>query len=137
MAKRPLYVTLICWLLILVVGLNLVTTLYTLSRPELLEPVMNLRKLSPIPIVVQFVILTIDLCVMLASGIVMLRRRNWARWLFVLWIGFSSLLGLLTVPYKMTVIPGLVCYLVAVLLLFLPGANRYFNATVPAYAENA
>ncbi len=82
---------------------------------------------SAIPVPVQLTWLYVGVLVTLASGVGMLKRQNWARYLYVIWCGIDLLIGFLTAPVKVALIPGLVVYSAITLLLFRPNANDYFT----------
>lgn len=81
---------------------------------------------SPVPIPVQFIMLYVGLTVMLVCGIGMLKGKNWARLLYVIWSAVGLVIGLATSPMKAMLIPGLLVVLIFVFFLFRPNANRYF-----------
>src|SRR5690242_15757595 len=67
--------------------------------------------------------------VALASGMVMLRGFNWARWLFVLWFGYN-LIGNIAHSPRRLLAPNLLAGSVfgaAVYLLFRPAATAFFR----------
>jgi len=112
MNRRPLAVTLIGWLYIVVgaAGFMFHVRGFDLRHPFDLGPI--LVELLEI--------------VALACGVYLLRGRNWARWGALAWIGFHVVLS------AFHVLPELVVHSVfcAVLAYFLlrPSAGRYFRA---------
>lgn len=122
MKKRPTSITVIAWVLIVLGGLSLVTTAVMTNNPT----AVALMSKSALPVPVQYVISYVGSLVMVVAGVAMLKRQNWARWLYVGWsiIGFA--VGLATSPTKLAMIPGLVVFLILTFFLFRPKANEYF-----------
>ncbi len=81
---------------------------------------------SPIPVPLQIVMMYVGLTVSLVSAVGMLMGKNWARLLYVAWAAAGFLIRLATAA-SVSVLPGLVIYLVIVFFLFRPNANRYFK----------
>ncbi len=123
MKKRPTSVTVIAWILIVTGGLSLITTTLMMNNP-MVEELMG-QSLIPIP--VQYAMMYFGLLVTLTSGIAMLKGKNWARLLYVIWTAVAFLITAGTSPMKTALIPGLVLYLVVVFFLFRPKPNQYFR----------
>jgi hypothetical protein len=121
---RPRSVTVIAWLLIALGGLSLITTTVMIGNPD----ARALMAKSPISIPVQYAITYVSLLIMLVSGVAMLQRRNWGRYLYAVGSGLGFVIGLLTSPVKEAMIPGLVIFIIAVFFLFRPKANKYFTS---------
>lgn len=108
--QRPLLITLLGWLLILVGTVEFIYRLTKIHRPvhagdDLWVPLFEL--------------------IILVSGIFLLRGSNWARWLAVAWIGFH-----ITVGFQYSVVQGVIhslVFLVFVWLLFRPDVNAWFR----------
>lgn len=124
MTKRPTSITVIAWILIVVAGISLVTTTFTLNNPTAKE----LMSRSVIPLQLQFAMMYFGLLVQLVSGVAILKAQNWARLLYTIWTGIALVIGLATSPMKMAMIPGVVLFVVIVVFLFRPKANEYFKA---------
>ena len=125
MKNRPTSITVICWILIIMGGISLVTSTINLNNPIAEE----LMSRSPIPVTVQYTILYIGLLVMLVSGIAMLKGRNWARYLCVVWFVVGFMFSMATSPMKAAMIPGLVFFIIMAFFLFCPKAKAYFTGT--------
>ena len=123
MGKRPTSITVIAWILIVTGGVSLITSSISLNSPMIKE----IMSRSPIPIPVQYAMMYIGLLVSIVSGIGMLKKQNWARFLYVIWGAIGFLIGLFTSPMKMALIPGLLFFAIIVFFLFRPGANEYFS----------
>jgi disulfide bond formation protein DsbB len=94
--------------------------------------VVDLMKKSPIPIPFQYAITTLGLLIMIVSGTAMLKGRNWARLLYVIWSSLGLLIGLATSPVKVSLVPGLVFLAIVTFFLFRPKANQFFSQTKPS-----
>jgi hypothetical protein len=125
MNQRPKSITVVCWILIIMGAISLVTSTISLNNPMAKE----LMAKSPIPANIQYVMMYAGLLVMLLSGVAMLKRQNWARLLYVGWGIIGFIIGIATSPMKAAMIPGLIIFLVIVFFLFRPKANEYFKAT--------
>jgi len=120
--KRPTSISVIAWILIVMSGINLLTSTMNLNNPIVRE----LMEKSLLPISLQFTILYAGLLITIVSGVAMLKGQNWARFLYVGWgvIGFVT--GILTSPMKAAMVPGFVIFAVITFFLFRPKANEYF-----------
>lgn len=123
MTQRPLSITIISWILIVLAILGFAGTLLALSVPEGREVMEE----GELPAEAHIAISFIGLAVLVTSGVGMLKGLNWARMLYVAWTGVSLLVGFLTTTAPATLIPPLVFFLVIVFFLFRPAANDYFR----------
>ena len=112
MTKRPIYVTIIGWLYIV---MGVVGFAYHFS--ELAAP----HAVAYDAIWVELVRL-----VAVVSGMYLLRGHNWARWLAVAWIGFHVILSAFHTLPELAV--HAVFFAMLAYLLFRPTATRYFQA---------
>lgn len=128
--KRPIVITIICWFLIITGALGVAGSVMIMTShdPRLLESMAQ----SPIPIPVQYVMLLGGTIATVASGVGMLFGKNWARLLYVIWSGIGLVIGLITSPSKMNMIPGGGLYLIVAFLLYQANANEYFSAKAKA-----
>lgn len=122
MKNRPTSVTVIAWILIVLGSISLITTTVMIGNPTALA----LMKKSPLPIPLQYAINYIGICVMIVSGVAMLKGCNWARYLYVIWSIIGLVIGFATSPMKAMLLPGLVVVAVVVFFLFRPKASAYF-----------
>ncbi|MBN1378683.1 MAG: hypothetical protein JXA04_05565 [Gammaproteobacteria bacterium] len=123
MNDRPKSITVICWILIVMAAISLITSTLSMNNPIARE----IMEKSPLPINIQYAFMFVGLAVMLISGVVMLKGQNWGRWLYVGWSLFGFVIGITTSPMKVAMIPGLVIFLILVFFLFRPIANKYFK----------
>ena len=124
MAKRPTSITVIAWILIVVAGISLITTTFTMNNPTVKE----LMSRSVIPVPLQFAMMYFGLLIQFVCGIALLKAQNWARLLYTIWTVIALAIGLTTSPMKTAMIPGVVLFVVIVVFLFRPKANEYFKA---------
>ena len=132
MRQRPTSITVIAWILIVISAINLITSTVCWNNPK----VQELMAKSPLPIPAQYAMLYLGLVVTLASGIGILKGQDWARWLYVIWSAIGSIIGLATSPMKLMMLPGILFFLVVVLFLFRPIANRYFVGEHAPHAQD-
>jgi len=121
--KRPISVTVIAWIMIAMGAISLITSTASLSNPMAREFMSQ----SPLPIALQYVMMYAGLAIMIVSGIALLRKQNWARYLYTIWSVVAFVTGVLTSPMKMALIPGFVIFLIIVFFLFRPKTTRYFT----------
>ena len=111
MNKRPTPVTIIAWLLIVVGGVVLIDNRNDLNVKETL---------------LQFMWTFFQMLFPLISGIGMLKKQNWARFLYLIWWIFLFVLYILRNPMTTGLIGGTVLFLITIFFLFRPKANDYF-----------
>jgi hypothetical protein len=128
MTKRPLSVTIICWFLIIGGGISFITTTVGLMS----STVRDIMAKSPVPINVQYAMIYVALTVSLVCGIAMLKRQNWARFLYIVWSIIGFVFSITTSPMKTAIIPGFVVFLIIAFFLLRPITNEYFRATPAA-----
>lgn len=125
MNKRPTSITVVCWVLIALAGVSIISSVFSFNNPVTRE----LMSKSPIPVNIQYLIMFAGLVITLVCGIAMLKGRNWARLLYVGWSVTAFIIGLATSPMKAMLIPGLIIFIIFAFFLFRPKANAYFKAT--------
>jgi len=122
---RPKSVTVVCWILIVMGAISLITSTLNHDNPM----VKDLMAKSPIPVTLQYIMTYVGLIIMLTCGVSMLKRQNWARILYVCWSIFGFIVGIATSPMKAVMIPGIIVFLILVFFLFRPKANEFFKAS--------
>lgn len=122
MQKRPVSITIIAWILIVLGGISVISTTMMSNNPIVLDAMHR----SPLPIPLQWAMTYAGVLVMIVSGIGFLKGRNWSRYLYLIWsiVGFA--IGFATSPMKTAMIPGFVFFLVVAAILFLPKSSAYF-----------
>ena len=122
-SNRPTSVTAISWFLIAMGTISLLGALFVMNNPQ--AAVQMAR--TPIPIPIQYAMSFGGTLVMVVSGAAMLLGQNWGRFLYVIWSGCGFLVGLITSPTKLLLIPGGLIYLIFVMILFRRTANEFFS----------
>jgi hypothetical protein len=126
MISRPTSVTVIAWILIAMNGLGLFGFVAAMQRDD--KVTNEIMAKSPVPIPVQHAIGIAGMAVGLVSGYFLLKRKNWARYLYVCWTTFGLLFALATSPMKLMLIPSALIFVVTAFFLFRPDANKYFTS---------
>jgi hypothetical protein len=123
MQLRPTSLTVACWILI-VLGLLGILPLFmgTMHDPHVVE----LMNKNPIPLAVQYALISLGALVTSGSGVLMLYRQSWARLVYVSWSILGIIIGLTTSPFKIMLLPGIAVFAVIAFFLFRPAANAYF-----------
>lgn len=124
MKNRPISIAIIAWLMIVTSVCASIIEAMGLHNPS--PQVRSLMELSPIPISWQYIIIFAGLVVRFVSGIAILNRQNWARFLYVIWGVIGTIIGLIASPAKMTMIPGVVLFIIVAIILFRSSVNDYF-----------
>ncbi len=124
MVYRPISVTVIAWLLIILGVFGLFGAAQMILRPNVES--QKILAESPIPISVQRGMMVGGTLVELVCGVFMLRGRNWARLFFVVWSALSLSVWGAVSPHKLFMIPGVVMFAIEVFFLFRPAANAFF-----------
>ena len=123
MQSRPQSLTVVCWILIVLGPLAIVPAFtVTMHDPNVIE----LMNKSPLPISVQYAMMCLGALITSGSGIMMLYRQNWARFLYIGWIIIGIIIALITSPFKVMLLPGIVMNAIIAFFLFRPAANAYF-----------
>jgi hypothetical protein len=104
MNTRPTSITVVSWILIVTGLVSLVASTVSLDNPM----TKDLMSRSPIPIPLQYIMMYFGLLAQLASGIAMLKCKNWGRLLYTIWGVIGLAIGLITSPMKTMLIPGVV-----------------------------
>jgi hypothetical protein len=115
---RPLSITLLALLLIVSGAVGLVYHFSELDPHHLLQNDALWVELIRILAIV--------------AGIFLLRGRNWARWLAMLWIGFHVVISFWH-PWPQLIMHAAV-FVVFAFFLFRPAASRYFGSSDRATA---
>jgi len=119
---RPVSITVIAWILIVMAGISLLANAAMTGNPK----VQEIMEKTPLPIPVQYAMMYAGLAVTIISAVGMLKGGNWARWLYVIWGAIGFAVGMATSPAKAMMIPGLIVFVVVVVFLFRPNANEFF-----------
>jgi len=109
MNKRPIYVTVLGYLLIVAGAVGIA---------------YHFTEFRYTPLSEYFGVLVVRL-IAIVSGISLLRGKDWARWLSIAWIGFH--LGISIFHTKEGIAVHAVVFAAFTVLLLLPASNRYFR----------
>ena len=123
MNKRPRAVAVIGWILVVMGIFSMFATSVNLKNPKVIASMQE----TPLPMSMQYAILTLGVMIMTICGLGILKGKNWARFLYVGWGVFSFLLAIAIGTMQITMVPGLLIFLVIAFFLFRPGANAYFS----------
>ena len=124
MQSRPQSLTVVCWILIVLSPFGILP----FFTGHIHDPnVVELMSKSPMPIPVQYAMTWLGVLIASGSGIMMLYRKNWARLLYMGWSIFGILIGLITSPFKIMLLPAILIYAIIAFFLFRPAANAYFS----------
>ena len=124
MNLRPKSVTVICWLVILSAFFG-IFTLKVMINPSPQAADLMSKNLLPVSIQRASVVVGVLICIL--CGVFMLNGKNWARSLYVGWVAFGIIVGLLTSPVKLMLIPSILVFAIFAFFLFRPKANAYFS----------
>jgi hypothetical protein len=117
MTKRPLSITIISWILIAFGGIAFVFSLQPLADSAAAQRTTEYSfELWLIPFIHMLA---------LVSGVFMLYRFNWARWLLVVWIGYHVIISIMHSPFE-TIVHSLL-FVVIIYFIFRPQATEYFR----------
>lgn len=125
MKKRPLALTVIGWILIVMGIFSMFATSANLKNTKVIEYMRQ----SPLPLSLQYAILALGVMIMTISGLGILKGKNWARLLYAGWGLFSFLMSLAIGTMQASMIPGLIVFLIIAYFLFRPDAHQYFSPT--------
>lgn len=125
MPKRPVSITVIAWIIIVINVLSLVGAGLSLSDPAAQEMMAQ----SSIPVPAQYALLFVGLALSIACAAFMLRAANWARWTYIGWSTFSMLVAIATSTDRSWLLPGIIIYAIFIFILVRPAATAYFSRT--------
>lgn len=132
MQKRPVSLSIISGWLIISAVLALAVNLISRTNPK----VMEVMSKNPIPIPVQIAWVYTGIVVSFVSGIALIKRQNWARFLYVVWSGVSLAVSFVTSPVKAASLPGVIFFGIIVFFLFQPSVERYFQADGKSFSDS-
>jgi len=118
MNKRPISITLISLLFLAMGAIALIRDLWIVAWLPAGDRLSDLSKHG----IAYFTHL-----IALLSGVLMLRRSNWGRWLLVLWLAFHVVLSFFHEPFKLLFHTLLMA--VVLFFLFRRRAAVYFSGT--------
>ena len=124
MRERPLSISVIGWLFLLMAIIMVCGLLISIVNPAYRERLLALNHLS---LHTQYSMLIISAVISGVAGMGVLRQQGWARWVYLFWsiIGFA--VYSLTGAFEPDMVPGMLLAIVIIVFLFAPGANRYYR----------
>jgi hypothetical protein len=117
MKERPLLVTILSWVFIVVGSVGLVYHLWPLVAYR--TPEVAGQWLTDV-LVISFVRL-----LAIVAGVFMLRGHNWARWLGVAWAAFHVLVSIWHSPFELVM--HIVLLIVVAYIVFRRASSEYFR----------
>jgi hypothetical protein len=124
MTKRPVSLTIIAWLLIILSVLALVGTFAMQSNPQMVK--MQQQMHTPVLFQQSWTVLGVIVNLAVAYGI--LKGQPWSRVLYVVWGIIGLVVGFMILPQKGYVVFSLVILVVFSIFLFGEKANDWFSA---------
>ncbi len=116
-SPRPISITIVSWLFIAFGAIALVAGLWPLVH------------LSGAPLTTDFEkhwMVHLSRAAQIVASAFILRGKNWARWLLVVWLAFHVIVGALHSTFHF--VTHIIVFAVGMYLLFRPNANTYFRA---------
>ena len=128
---RPTSVTVVGWLLIGMTGLAAVGLVVSALIPHLRHEIVNSPFVRGIwlPLAAQIGLLAVDQVVRLVCGVGVLKRCNWARYLYPGWSVLMLLVAVAAGTFTIVMLPGLVIVAVLTVFLFRADATAWFKGT--------
>jgi hypothetical protein len=122
--KRPISLTIIAWVLIVLSLLALVGTFTMASNPAMVKMVQQMH----IPMIVDqaWTVLGVVVDLIVAYGI--FKGQPWSRVLYVVWSIIGLIVGFFISPQKVYLVLGLIILIVISIFLYSEKANDWFSA---------
>ena len=120
--KSRTAIVIIAWWLIGSSLLALLVNILASYNPTVVEVMSK----SPMPLHVRYAFVYATTVASVAAGAGLLKRQNWARWLYIIWSLITFVISFAVSIMKTAMLPGLVIFVVITYLLFRPEAKEYF-----------
>ena len=124
MEKRPLSLTIIAWVLIVISVLALVGAFTMGSNPAMMKMIDQMH--LSLMVEQAWTVLGVIINLIVAYGI--LKGQPWSRVLYVLWGIIGLVVGFFISPMKAALVLSLVILVVISIFLFSEKANEWFSA---------
>ena len=121
--KRPIIVTIICWLMIIGTLFIPVVIYMAMNNPQMAE---MMEKSSALPPMAQYGLMGLGAMVNLWAAIGMLKGKAIARTVYAIYSAVALTVSLLASNVRESLIGTIIMTIVIIGLLFIPSANRYF-----------
>lgn len=122
--KRPLSITIISWIFIVLAVLSIASSAITFGNEQALE----IMALSPIPVGIQIAISIVGMVVTLSAGVLMLKGLGFGRHIYMGYSLLNLLIAIFTTSSFLVLIPSIVMLSVFAFFLYRAPANQYFSA---------
>jgi hypothetical protein len=122
--ERPPWITPIAWILIVTAVVSSILSTLSLAHPV----VQEMMNRNPLPLPFQYALLYGAALAQLVSGVAILHGQELGRILYTVCGAISLLVGVITTPITLVIIPSILFYAVVVVFLFLPKSHAYFQA---------
>ena len=116
MRPRPLSITIISWLFIVFGVMALVAGLW---------PLMHMRGADRLADFEKHWMVHLSRAAQIIAGVFMLRGKNWARWLLVVWLAFHVIVGALHSMFHL--VTHVIVFAAGMYFLFRRNASAYFR----------
>lgn len=127
MDKRPVGVSVVCWVLIVLSVLGLIGAIYMLASPSAFEKLEAQQGLSDSLIHYNLSISIISPIVNLILSILMLRAVNLARHIYLVFNAIVYIIALIFTPAKIMIIITIIIFLIFLYFLYNKPANEFFT----------
>ena len=124
MEKRPLSLTIIAWILIVLSVLALIGTFAMQSNPQMVK--MQEQMHTPVLFQHAWTVLGVIIDLIVAYGI--FKGQPWSRVLYVVWGIIGLVVGFFILPQKAYLVFSLIVLVVISIFLFSAKAKEYFSA---------
>jgi len=124
MEKRPLSLTIIAWILIVLSLLALVGTFTMASNPAMVKMVQQMH----IPLIVEQAWTVVGVIINLIVAYGIFKGQPWSRVLYVVWGVIGLVAGFFITPQKAVLVLSLIILVVFSIFLFSEKANGWFSA---------
>jgi hypothetical protein len=125
--ERPTAVTVVAVILLVLNGFGVLGTLAGSAVPQVREA-WEKAGIS-VGLAVGLILVTCGIVVVAAIG--MLAGKNWGRLLYLVGTPVMWIIGWITMGFNAMAVPGIIVYIVFLILLTRPAVNAYFSGAAP------
>jgi hypothetical protein len=127
MNRRPLGVSIICWIIIVLSIISLVSTILMISTPERMAVIVAQSKVSPKLLHYNIIASLVSVVINFILAICMLNGMNWARHVYLIFNGVIYIAALILFTPKLPVLIAIVIFLIFLYFLYNQPANDFFT----------
>jgi hypothetical protein len=124
--KRPLSLSIIGWLVLVITPISLIRVACSMSDPELWVVIKTVYETSLLPFGLLVTWAYLILVVQFICAVGILYGKNWSRWTYATATLIGIAFALLT-RFSLRVLPDIVEQAIILFFLFRPAANRWFE----------